>query len=155
LGCELQVQISSAREPQRPDRGASGSYLWGGLRDYVLKTGVEDKIRLYTGQPHTARKTPFESGASRYRFKKSADLLFKFGEIVVDGGPHYTQIDGEDFMDRYVAHPAHSRPWNIWMLLDEVRGCAGDLVHGLADDLDVSNDGILNLRVRLKGLEVR
>jgi hypothetical protein len=41
------------------------------------------------------------------------------------------------------------------MLFDEVRGSAVDPVHGLADDLDVSNNGILNLRVRLKGFEVR
>jgi hypothetical protein len=56
-------------------------------------------------------------------------------------------------MDRDVAHPAHLRPWNLRMLFDELRGCAGDLVHGFADDLDVSNNGILNLRVRLKGFE--
>ncbi len=41
------------------------------------------------------------------------------------------------------------------MLSDEVRGCAGDLVHGLADDLEVSNNGILNLPVGSKGLKVR
>jgi hypothetical protein len=54
----------------------------------------------------------------------------------------------------YVAHPAHLRPWKLGMLCDEVRRGAVDLVNGLADDLYVADNGVLNLQVLVKGLEV-
>ena len=58
-------------------------------------------------------------------------------------------------MDRHVAHRAHLRPRKLGMLLDEVRRGTVDLVHSLADDLDVANNRVLNLRVLLEGFEVR
>jgi len=57
-------------------------------------------------------------------------------------------------MDGYVAHRAHLRPWKLGMLCDEVRRGAVDLVNGLADDLYVANNRVLNLPILLKGLEV-
>jgi hypothetical protein len=41
------------------------------------------------------------------------------------------------------------------MLFDEVRCGAVDLVHGLADDLDIADNRILDLRVLSKGREIR
>lgn len=80
--------------------------------------------------------------------------MFELGKIVFDGGPDYFQIDKEVLMDRYVAHAAHLCPRNLWMLLDEVGRGEVDLVHGFADDLDVADNRILNLRVLMKGLQV-
>ena len=58
-------------------------------------------------------------------------------------------------MNRYVAHAAHLRPWDLGMLFDEFRRGAVDLVYGLANDLDVADNRVLNLRVLLKRCEVR
>ena len=41
------------------------------------------------------------------------------------------------------------------MLRDELRGHAVNLGRGLADDLDVADNPILNQRVPLKGINVR
>ena len=57
-------------------------------------------------------------------------------------------------MDRDVAHCAHQRPRKLGMLFDEIRRGAVDLVHGLADDLDIADNRILSLRVLSKGFEV-
>ncbi len=54
-----------------------------------------------------------------------------------------------------LAHPAHLRPGKLRMLSDEIRCSAVDLIRGLADDLDVANDGVLNLWVLSKSIEIR
>lgn len=94
-------------------------------------------------------------GADRYRLNKAAICYLSFGQIVPDCRPDYFQIDKEILMDRHVGLGAHLRPRKPGMLLDKVRRNAVDLVHGLADDLDVANNGVLNLRVLLKSCEVR
>jgi hypothetical protein len=87
-------------------------------------------------------------------FQQIVDLLFQPWEIILNGRPDYFQIDKGILMDRYVAHAAHLRPRKLGMLVDEVWGGAVDLVHGLADDLDIADNRVLDLPVLLKGCEI-
>ena len=50
-------------------------------------------------------------------------------------------------MNHHVAHRAHLRPWYLRVLINELGGDAVNLVHGLADNLDVVDYGILYLLV--------
>jgi hypothetical protein len=52
-------------------------------------------------------------------------------------------------VDHHIAHRAHLRPGNLLVLFDEVWGGTLNVVNGLADNLDIADNGILNLRILL------
>jgi hypothetical protein len=75
------------------------------------------------------------------------DLLFQLRQILGNRLPEDFQIHVKIGVNDDVAHVAHLPPRKLRMLRDEVRGHMINLGRGLADDLDVADNPILNQRV--------
>ena len=102
----------------------------------------------------SVKRSPCGSGAGRYRFNKASICCFSLGKsslTVVHTIPKSTENYSWIAMLRIPRICAHGISGCCLMK----SGAAGDVVHGLADELDVPNNGILNPRVRLKGFEIR
>lgn len=62
--------------------------------------------------------------------------------------PNNIEIDAEMAMNQAIAHPCHTFPWDIRILDTQL---LRDTFGGLADDFDISDDGILSLDVLAEG----
>jgi hypothetical protein len=74
---------------------------------------------------------------------------------MLDGGPDDFQIDKKYSWIATLRIPRICATLELGMLFEEVRRAAVDLVHGFADDLDISDNRILSLWVLLKRRQVR
>jgi hypothetical protein len=118
------------------------------LSELIIKTAAIRSLRL---NMCGASPLLLPQGLS---LEQSLNLLFQFGQIIPDSRPDDFQIDKEVLMDRYVAHAAHLRPGNFRVLFDEGRRRAVNLVHGFANNFDLADNSVLNLRIVLKGFDV-
>ena len=149
--CDSQIR----KQCGTPDREAERRILRGFSRGAptASKNGREAESRdgagaltlgAILGAAEAAAKEAFEVRRAA-RSQQGIDLPLQSWKVVSDRPPDDFQIQEEVLMDRYVAHPAHLRPGNLGMQLDKVRCGEVDFAHGLADDLDVANNSVLNL----------
>lgn len=89
----------------------------------------------------------FEAGEGS-NSEQSAKLPLEFREIPFESRPDHVEIDLEIPVREDVAHFAGNGPRYVRVLSGEIGKPLFDVSGRLADDLEVSNDGVLRLRVR-------
>jgi hypothetical protein len=76
-------------------------------------------------------------------FQKKQDPSPRRRKLGSDDIPHEIEIYTEVIVDELVSHARHLTPGHTWNSLSQIRRHA---LGGLADDLQISDDGVLNHR---------
>jgi len=61
-----------------------------------------------------------------------------------DNTPYNIEVDAKVVMDQFVSDTSHPFPGDIWIFVSQLYR---EVLGGLTDDLQISNDGILGLYV--------